>query len=323
MGVIINSITVEEANSKMISLNWGIYLQNISRLKVTVSARAVPPPTNIKLRGLYGSVEGNNNYHVNTGAVSSFNKSFETSPLRLVGNQPVGITIPVTEGIAGTGSSSYTVVSYATPQITEATAKRVNSSNVEDENGTYLNITFKGTIDSVGNRNKNIFKIGYKEKGSADDYTYKVLVNDDKTTYTLNYDNYRFTDITLDTTKNYEIAFFAIDEFYSKDTTRDILLGFDLLNFNPSGKSMAIGTISTRGANEEVLDVALKGNFKNGIYINDTDILDMIYPVGYIIFTPQADNYPAVGSWSLRMTYEIKNHDYGTTDIIYSYRRNS
>ena len=95
------------------------------------------------------------------------------------------------------------------------------------------------------------------------------------------------------------------------------------MNFNASGKSMAIGMVSQRGANEEVLDVALKGNFKNNIYINDTNILDLIYPVGYIIFTPLQNNYPAIGTWTLRFKYEIKNHDNGTTDIIYSYRRSS
>lgn len=247
---------------------WNVLLKGKSKIRYDVKYYfPFPEPASATITS---NTNGQNFSASATISSSTQTKQFTTSVLNTTGSNSISarVTDSRTRYTDAT-SQTYTVVDYSNPSISEAKAKRVNSSNVEDDNGTYLNITFKASITSVSNKNTNIFRVGYREKGIGS-YTYKTFVNNDKTTYSLGntYVDYRITDWTLNTNKQYDIIFEATDSFTTTSSLRQIDTGFDLMNFNTSGKAMAIGKVSEAGSNEELLEIALPTTYTKNININ-------------------------------------------------------
>ena len=277
---------------------------------------------NITAGGSYGS--SITSYSINGDGYTYNSNPTTTNTLRYIGNQTFYVTATDSRGRTATTTQTIYVEPYSMPTISTAQVQRCNQDGTLNDNGDYCYYVFNGSISSVNSLNKTntTYKIGYKLSTDAN-YTYITIDSNKDNITSSGVLSSGGTEIQFNSSNTYDIQFTIEDTYSTSANTIQLTSGFDLMNFNASGKSMAIGEVSQRGANEEVLDVALKGNFKNNIYINDTNILDLIYPVGYIIFTPLPNNYPAIGTWTLRFKYEIKNHDNGTTDIIYSYRRSS
>lgn len=240
---------------------WNVLLKGKSKIRYDVKyyfSSPVPESATIA-----SNTNGQNFSESATISTSTQTEQFTTSVLNTTGSNSISARVTDSRTrYADATSQTYNVVDYSNPSISEAKVKRVNADNVEDDNGTYLNITFKASITSVSNKNTNIFRVGYREKGIGS-YTYKTLINNDKTTYSLGntYVNYRITDWTLNTNKQYDIVFEATDSFTTTPLLRQIDTGFDLMNFNASGKAMAIGKVSEAGSNEELLEIALPTKF--------------------------------------------------------------
>lgn len=268
--------TLTEADTTMQSLGWGAFLQSKSRLNIPVS-----------FSGYYGSyitnvrVESNGQAFSYSPGASETSHTFTTGFLSSSGT--IKLVVSDSRGAAYTytdnAAKTYTVKTYSIPNITLATAKRVNSSNQDDEvDGEYLNITFTANIDPIQisneNKNTNIFRIGYREKG-ASSFTYlAAFVNNDKATYSVpnTYTNYKVSGLTLDTSKQYEIAFEAIDTFYSSSNPiraiKEIGTGFDLMNFNANGRAMAIGKVSEATGNTSLLEIGMNTNITGNLQVD-------------------------------------------------------
>ena len=231
--------SVAEADATMLSLNWGIYVQNKSKLSVGLTGYGRQGST---VKSIATSISGS----------SYSGSSFTTNPITSSGSVAISTTITDSRNRTGTASSSVSVVAYSNPQITTAIATRSDSSGNDDDNGTYLKYSFDGSISPVSNNNAHTFRIGYKVKDTST-YTY---TNIDTSNYSITKSN-QLLNLNLDTSKTYIIVFEAIDSFTTSTIERQIDTGFDLMNFNPSGKSMAIGKVSEAGANEEKLEIAL------------------------------------------------------------------
>jgi len=233
--------TITEANATMQSLNWGVFVQNKSQLNIPITAT-----------GIYNSTI--------TSVVTTINgKTFNgtnvtTTTLVTAGTNTISTTITDSRGRTATATKTYSVVAYANPTITTAQVQRCLSDGTLSDEGTYLLYSFVGSISSVSNHNAKTFKLGYKKTTDAN-YTYVTLSSN----YTINNID-TISSFTINQDYSYDIVFQAIDSFTTTAINRSIDTGFDLMNFNASGKAMAIGKVSEAGANEELLEIDLPTN---------------------------------------------------------------
>lgn len=254
--------TLSEANATMISLNWGIYVQSKSQLSIPITAS-----------GSYSSTISGITSTTNGGSYNG--ASVTTTTLGTSGTNTITTTATDSRGRQNSTSTTYSVVAYSNPSITTAECIRVNSSNVADDDGTYLSYKFVGSISSVSNHNSATFRIGYRVKDSNTAFTYKTI----STSYTVNVTSFtRITDWTIANTSAYEVVFEAIDTFNTSSNpirkSTIIPTGFDLMNFNPSGKAMAIGKVSAATGNNKLLEVAMDTKIDGNTTINGNETIN-------------------------------------------------
>lgn len=251
------SISIAEANSTMISKAWGIYVQGKSQLKVTLSGTA-------KYSASISS------YSATANGSSYAATPFTTGSLTGTGTQYVKATAKDSRGFSSAeASQSYSVVAYSNPTITTAKAYRTNSSGTESDEGTYLKYSFVASVSAVSNKNTAVYKIGYK-KSTASSYTYVTIASSG---YSLNKTNQILSGVTLDTNSSYDIIFTVQDAFTTVQKSAEVPSGFDLLNFNASGKSMAIGKVSEASSSEKKLEIALETEYK-GMPLLEYEVVD-------------------------------------------------
>ena len=242
--------TLTEADTTMQGLNWGVFVQNKSKLNIPITAA-----------GIYGSSISSIVTTIN--GVNFTGSNVTTSTLVTAGNNTISTTAIDSRGRTATTTKTYNVVAYSNPTITTAQAQRCLSDGTISDEGTYLKYSFVGSISSVSNHNAHTFRIGHKLT-SASTYTY---TNIDTSNYSINKTD-QVLNLNLSTSNSYDIVFEAIDSFMTNAINRTIDTGFDLLNFNPSGKSMAIGKVSEAGANEELLEIGMNTDIDGNININ-------------------------------------------------------
>ena len=263
------SISYQEADSTMKSKNWGVFVQGKSKLAITVTGT-----------GKYGASISNYNATVNGESKSSSN--FTTNYLNSSGNQTINATVKDSRGFTSNNvSSTYNVVQYANPTINTAIALRTDTDGNENDEGTYLKYTFIASVSSVSNKNSALYKIGYK-KTTDNYYTYVTIADSG---YSLSKENQILDGVTLDTSASYDIIFEVIDAFSNTTIDRPITSGFDLMNFNASGKSMAIGKVSEAGANEKKLEIALETDILEDVNVKN------IYTNGIVKYSKTYGTY--------------------------------
>lgn len=231
--------TLTEADTTMQGLNWGVFVQNKSKLNIPITAT-----------GIYGSSISSIVTTIN--GVNFTGSNVTTSTLVTAGNNTISTTAIDSRGRTATTTKTYNVVAYSNPTITTAQAQRCLSDGTISDEGTYLKYSFVGSISSVSNNNAHTFRIGHKLT-SASTYTY---TNIDTSNYSINKSD-QVLNLNLSTSNSYDIVFEAIDSFMTNAINRTLDTGFDLMNFNASGKAMAIGKVSEAGANEELLEIGI------------------------------------------------------------------
>lgn len=253
-------ITIAKGDS-VVPSNWGVYVQGKSQLAITISGTQA---YGAAITGYSSTVEGTTNT----------NASYTTNTLTQAGTQNVSATVTDARGHTSNAmTSSYTVIEYAKPAITEASCQRCDSNGTPKDDGGYLLYTFKGSVSPVSNKNSKTFRIGYKLK-TASSYTYITVEN---SSYTCNKVGVVLangsTKVAFNANSSYDIVFEANDSFNEATVTSKTLgTGFDLMHFHSSGKSMAIGKKSEAGANDQKLEIGLDAYFIKDIYLDGTKI---------------------------------------------------
>lgn len=230
--------TLTEADETMQTLNWGVFVQNKSKLNIPITAS-----------GSYGSEIVSVVTTINNNTFNGTN--IITPTLITSGSNTISTTVTDTRGRTATTTKTYSVVAYSNPTITSVQAQRCTSNGTLSDDGTYILYNFVGSISPVSNHNAKSFKIGYK-RTTETNYTYVTV----SSAYTVNKNNTVST-FTISASYPYDISFVATDSFMTTTIERDVGTGFDLLNFNPSGKAMAIGKVSEASSNQELLEIAL------------------------------------------------------------------
>ena len=247
--------------------NWGVYVQNKSKLSFRLGY-AFPTPVPAS-----ATATASTNGQTFSSTSLSGTATFVTNYLKTSGSNTITASITDSrERTTNATNQTYTVLAYSSPTITAAEIYRCNSSGTADDNGKYIHYTFNANIYSLNQKNTHTFVLKYRVKGSSGNYTTILsssgTLSNDK--YVLTASATYGTGNTFDVNTEYEFVFVATDYFSSNAITKYMVSGFDLINFNASGKSMAFGKVSTRGSSEKALDVELTSYFNKTMYLYDS-----------------------------------------------------
>lgn len=232
----INSVTVSEGNQVMINANWGIYVQSRSQLRVVTNAT-----------GTYGSTI--TAYRITGIDSNTYNsRDFISNVLTQSGNKTITIQVTDSRGRTASTTRTYTCQAYQSPSVSSASAERCLADGTLSDEGTYLKYSFYGSIYSLGGKNPQYVKIGYRQSGSGS-YTYKDVA--------INVSNQVLANVTFSADNAYDIQFYVADYFTNSTVNRILETAFQLINFNASGKAMAIGKVSEADSDEEVFEIAM------------------------------------------------------------------
>ena len=112
--------TLTEANTQMINLNWGVFVQNKSQLNIPITAS-----------GIYGSTISSIVTTINNLSYSGSNVT--TSALITAGNNTITSVATDSRSRTATATKTYSVVEYSNPQITTAVAVRSLQDGTESD----------------------------------------------------------------------------------------------------------------------------------------------------------------------------------------------
>lgn len=194
-----------------------VFVQNKTKVKVTSSGN-----------GKYSSTV--KTYSVSVANIGTYTGSVITSDfLKNSGTVRVTLTVTDSRGLKGSTYQDINVVAYSPPQIPTFNARRSESTP------TNIVISHNASISSVSNQNSVVYQIRTLASGGS------WVVNKNVTT------GYSFSGsfaITSDSDKSYTVEIYVQDSFTSVTQTVQVGTAFTLIDFNASGKGMAIGKVS-------------------------------------------------------------------------------
>lgn len=255
---------VQEAG--VVPNSWGIYVKTKSRVALAISGS-----------GIYGSSISGYRISYYGGAVTT--ASATTSYIQNSGNVTFTGQVTDTRGRSASTTTTINVVDYYNPTISTAQVQRCDSSGNIDNNGEYMYISYGASISSCSNKNtpSAVYKVGYRVHNTGS-YQY-VSLTTNANSYSAN--GMLFSDgikaasssgtkVQFSTSNTYDIIFYVRDYFMEYTNLQLLDAGFDLMNFNASGKSMAIGKVSEASANEEKLELGLDTYLSEVLYLYDS-----------------------------------------------------
>lgn len=292
---------VQEAGS--VPSSWGIYVKSKSKVALAISGS-----------GSYGSSISSYKISYYGGAVTT--SSATTSFLTQSGSTTFTGQVTDTRGRSASTTTSINVVDYSNPTISTAQVQRCDANGNIDNNGEYMYISYGASISSCSSKNtpSAVYKVGYRVHNTGS-YTYVSLTTNANSysasgvlfTNGIKAASSSGTKVQFSTNNTYDIQFYVKDYFMEYTNVQSLDAGFDLLNFNPSGKAMAIGKVSEAGANEELLEIGMNTKVDGTLSVNNSGI--EIYNNNPYVdwhFNNSTDNYTSrLIEWSSGvLTYE-------------------
>lgn len=282
---VINSVSYSESTPNLLT-KFGVYVQNKSKLSVSVSATGMN----------YSTVKS---YSISVNGIVYTTNSFTTDVLKTSGSNTMSVSVTDTRNRTTTTTRTFSVTEYANPQLTTVDIKRCDSTGVIKEDGTALKLVLKGSISPIINKNDRACTLRYKPKNSSIWNSYTVPMS----SYVLNNDSV-FTGYVFSADLSYDLEVKLADYFTSTISTTSIGTAFTTMDFKSGGKGVAIGKVSEYESLFEVdfqtrinkpLDVIgdtkVKGNIYGGTNQNRrVAYVDEIYPIGAIYISVNNTN---------------------------------
>lgn len=224
------------------SATYGGYVQNKSKMKITVTAT---PAYGSPITG-YSIIANGNTYSDNPATTGVITASGTNT---IIGK--------ATDKRNRTGSATTTinVLAYSSPKIT-FTMYRCDQDGTENMTGSYCKVTYKAVITSLSNKNSKSIKLRYK-KTSDTVYTYQMI---DMANYTQEGSEI----FSAEDGSSYNVQMQAIDSFETSTTTAELSTGFSILHIPASGKGLAVGKISQA----DEFEVGMDARFYSGTHFN-------------------------------------------------------
>ena len=261
----INSVNLSEAVSGIYA-QFGAYVQGKSKISGSISAS-----------GSYSSTI--KSYSVSINGASYTSSSFTTGFLTTSGSNTCSVTVKDSRGRTKSQSVTFNVIAYVNPAINSFSVSRCDQDGTPNDEGNCAKCVVSASISSVNNGNTKSFQIKYKKISQTEWSVFDL----DNTNYTLN-----TTQIiqNIDTESEYNFKMVATDFFSSAEYSHNLSTAYTLVDYNQSGKGMAIGKVSTQNAFEINMDTKITGD----LTINNKTIFDLIYPIGSIYMSVNSTN---------------------------------
>lgn len=223
---------------------YGGYVQQHSKVKADVTAAGAYQST-IKSY----SIVMNGTTYTSNGSTSGF--------LKTSGTNTIKATVTDSRGRTATKSVTISVMAYANPSISSFSVIRCNADGTANEDGAYMKATFKAAITALNNYNSKNVVLKYKDSTSStwiDAGTYS--------SYSVNTSKI----ISADVDHSYNLILTATDDFGTATNTKDLGTAFTLMDFNASGKGIAIGKVSEA----DKFEVNMESEIKNTLVLSKT-----------------------------------------------------
>lgn len=286
----ITSFDVTDAETTISSV-FGEFIQNRSLIKVS----------SIQAAGVYGSTISKFKVSIGDGRHVTFSPDdvdfiIFDPPIQVSGGN-VNVTVTVTDSRGRTAqkTSIITVLPYNNPSITDFSVQRENSSELEDDEGTYLRI--RGTINLTYLLGKNDLRLSiFTRLHGTTGWTTIIdeqAINPSSSTYTLNrvYSGYSAN-------SKYDIRMLVADTTGgSTEITAILNSAQPVMDFLANGKGITFFGVSTK----EGFVVNKPTTFNEEVTFEDwSTIIDKIYPVGsiYLSADNESPSSKLGGSWT-------------------------
>lgn len=254
-GVTLNiAEAVEDVKTKI-----GAYVKDLSKLAITVSASG---KFNASIKS----------YSIKVNGATYNDSNAITEPLNTAGDMTITATATDSRGYVGTTSISINVLDYSKPKINLFTAERSDASGTASESGGSLKVNYDVAYSNIiGPNGSNTIStnIKYKKKDETD-YTSVQVTNLSGTKVLAD---------AVDINYTYDVLLEVADSFNTTTISTIISTAFTLLDFNASGKGMAIGKVSEE---TDKVEIAIPLKFKDNL------LADLIYPIGSIYMSANA-----------------------------------
>lgn len=234
----ISSIVCSDPNKY--ATTYGGYVQKKSKLKVQVTSAGSYSSTITKVSISAMGVTSTSNPYT-SGVITDS-----------AGAKSVIVTVTDSRGRTATKMESITVLGYSSPTITKLSVSRCDSSGNANDDGSYMKITYAGSITTLNNKNSKNILVRYK-KQTTSTWTNAVNVSE--------YSRNTSVVVSADTESSYDVSFVLTDAFSSVERTAKLSTAFTLMDFRSTGKGIGIGKVSEK---DNVLDVASDWTIQGG-----------------------------------------------------------
>ena len=264
IGPSLSSIACSDPNGY--ASTYGAYVQNKSKVKVTVTAS-----------GSYSSTI--KSYKITANGMDYTYNGLTTDVITTSGSNTIKVVVTDSRGRTATKTTTINVLAYSSPVISELSVYRCTSNGTANDEGAYMRVTFKASITALNNKNGKKFVLQYRKQNLASYTTH--------TTYTGAYTWNSSVIIAADINSAYDIQLVVTDNFGTTAMVIQVSTAFTLMDFRNTGRGVALGKVSEQDAFECKLKAIFSG------------IVEGIYPVGSIYMTTVNKNPSAYfgGTW--------------------------
>lgn len=255
--------------------SWGIYVQNKSKVKITLNGVTAGSGSGIKSCSISGPNVPSN--------IMSISGSTATSTTNVLGSNGTLTYSAYTTDNRGRNSTvrsiNITCYPYSNISISSLRVDRCLANGTISQDGKYAKCTFSGSCASVNGKNKvnsSSSKFYYKEKG-ASTWTALSAVN--------SVSGVSIVGGNFDISKEYEIRLIVKDLVGSSATVYGKLDTAErVFNIAKYGNGLAVGkmsTVSNKSADGK-FECGWDASFDKNVSVNGKTLIDLIYPVGSI-----------------------------------------
>ena len=170
---------------------------------------------------------------------------------------PITATVSDSAGLSVTASATLAAEEYSLPTTSNVVAIRTDADGNYDEEGTAGSISLAWAVDEMDGTNAVVsVAIGYREKGSAEDYVDLAATFEGATSGTA---AASIANGLLDVAKSYDIRMVVTDQVSSITRTTVITRSFFTLDFKAGGRGIAVGKAAANDGLEVAMDTSFEG----------------------------------------------------------------
>ncbi len=185
-------------------------------------------------------------------------KTFKTAIVSQSGKIPCKVTVVDSRGISATTTLEVEVLDYTNPTIHNFEARRCNADGTINDEGEHLSIALNFTIESVNGKNDKSYVIDYKPTAET-----AFTTISEGSDYVVNKTIVTGKIVSAD--ESYTLRLRLSDYFKEIELTNDVPTAFTLIDYNESGRGMAIGKVSQ----DDTFDVAIPARFRDRVDFKD------------------------------------------------------